>query len=122
MISSRPPISSADLAEWRQRNHISLPEIAEATKISVRYLEAIERGDFKSLPGGAYSLSYLRQYADAINYDADYLIECFHDAMAAYEASTPVPRAGVTWTGRIWDRIRSLRPVAGPSGILHPRS
>jgi len=49
------------LATIRQNRGISLAQIAELTKISVRSLEAIERGEFSKLPGGIYNTSYIRQ-------------------------------------------------------------
>ena len=52
-----------DLATLRKLKGISLMEIADVTKIGVRYLEAIERGEFARLPGGIYGISYIRQYA-----------------------------------------------------------
>jgi transcriptional regulator with XRE-family HTH domain len=59
-----------DLAAWRKAKGISLRQIVDATKIGLRYLEAIERGAFEELPGGAYREGYIRQYARAIG-DAD---------------------------------------------------
>lgn len=66
------------LATIRRNRGISLEEIASATKISVRSLEAIERGDFKKLPGGIYNTSYIRQYARAIDYDECTLLAEYH--------------------------------------------
>lgn len=60
------PTKSHDLAALRQQKGISLVDIAETTKIGVRYLEAIERGEFARLPGGIYTASYIRQYARAV--------------------------------------------------------
>jgi cytoskeletal protein RodZ len=58
-----------DLSAIRKRKGISLEEIARSTKISTRYLEAIEKSEFDILPGGVFSTSYIRQYARAIDYD-----------------------------------------------------
>src|SRR5260370_39165762 len=57
------------LASRRRKMKISLDQISEATKISVRSLRAIETEDFKKLPGGIYNTSYIRQYANAIGFD-----------------------------------------------------
>jgi cytoskeletal protein RodZ len=54
------------LAAVRHQKGISLNQISETTKIGVRYLEAIECGQFAKLPGGIYNVSYIRQYARAI--------------------------------------------------------
>ena|SRR5271157_3612661 len=66
------------LATIRRNRGISLEQIAKSTKIGVRALEAIERGDFQKLPGGIYSTSYIRQYARAIDYDEGTLLEFYH--------------------------------------------
>lgn len=61
--------SGPDLAVLRRNKGLSLSNIAQDTKIGVRYLEAIERGQFSKLPGGCYGASYIRQYAQALEYD-----------------------------------------------------
>ena len=68
------------LATIRQNRGISLAQIAESTKISVRSLEAIERGEFGKLPGGIYNTSYIRQYARAIDYDESAILSYYHQA------------------------------------------
>src|SRR5258708_16928839 len=57
--------SSLNLAGCRLNGGISLEQIAEATKISMRFLRAIEDEEFEKLPGGIFNTSYLRQYAAA---------------------------------------------------------
>jgi len=108
MIPTQAPARPVDLTGWRKRNGISLSAIAAATKISVRYLEAIERGKFRSLPGGAYGLSYIRQYAEAIHYDVDRLVE-YYRVERPEESSTAAPQPPDTWIRRVWLRVRSLR-------------
>jgi len=43
------------LRDARERKGVSLREIANATKISVRVLEALEKNDVSHLPGGIFS-------------------------------------------------------------------
>ena len=71
---------------WRENRGITLRDIAESTKLSVRSLEAIEQGEFDKLPGGIYNTNYIRQYARAIGFDEG-------DLLAAYEASRTATRA-----------------------------
>ncbi|PWU09276.1 MAG: hypothetical protein C5B51_06535 [Terriglobia bacterium] len=76
----------------RRNRGISLAQIAESTKISIRSLEAIERGEFRKLPGGIYNTSYIRQYARAIDYDESAILSYYHRVMGAPErlnAGTP---------------------------------
>ena len=62
------------LASIRRNRGLSLEQISQATKISVRALQAIEEGEFKKLPGGIYNTSYIRQYARAIEFDESELL------------------------------------------------
>jgi cytoskeletal protein RodZ len=75
------------LSTIRRNRGISLQQIAETTKISVRSLEAIEQGDFRKLPGGIYDTSYIKQYARAIDYDESEILSAYHRAMKAPSTS-----------------------------------
>jgi cytoskeleton protein RodZ len=89
------------LANIRKNRGISLEQIAAATKISVRSLDAIERGEFRKLPGGIYSTSYIRQYARAIDYDESILLAYYAAAMAGLDtdARRPTGRTNGTYSG-----------------------
>lgn len=76
---------------WRQKKGISLESIADATKLSVRHLEAIEMGDFSRLPGGIYNTSYIRQYARAIEFDESDLIAFYLKCCGPMPAMNPEP-------------------------------
>ena len=54
------------LKRERELRGIKLPEIAEATKISVRFLEALETDRFDLLPGGIFRRSFVKAYADHV--------------------------------------------------------
>src|SRR5215471_14544268 len=70
------------LSTIRQNRGISLEQIAQSTKISVRSLEAIEQGEFGKLPGGIYNTSYIKQYARAIDYDESALLAVYQREMS----------------------------------------
>lgn len=76
-------IASLQLRDWRQSRGISLESIAAATKLSVRQLRAIETGAFRELPGGIYTISYIRQYARAIDFDETILLAAYHESCRA---------------------------------------
>jgi transcriptional regulator with XRE-family HTH domain len=71
-----------NLSRFRQKTGLTLEQIAERTKISMRFLRAIEDGDYEKLPGGIFTTSYLRQYAQAIGFDEAVLISHFSRAIA----------------------------------------
>ena len=60
-----------NLRREREMRGVSLEEISSATKISIRFLEAIEREDFSKLPGGIFSRSFIRSYARYLGLDEE---------------------------------------------------
>ena len=74
-------ICPLDLSRFRKKSGISLEQIADRTKISLRFLRAIEAEEFAKLPGGIFSTSYLRQYAALIGYDEAELLTQFDRKM-----------------------------------------
>src|SRR5205823_14370642 len=53
----------------RETRGIALRHISEQTRISMRYLEAIEADDYRRLPGGIFNRSFVRAYAKHVGYD-----------------------------------------------------
>jgi cytoskeleton protein RodZ len=78
-----------DLSRFRDAAGISLEQIAAGTKISLRFLRAIEAEAFEQLPGGIFNTSYLRQYAEAIGYDTGDLLAHYDLKMNGPTTSTP---------------------------------
>jgi cytoskeleton protein RodZ len=95
------------LATIRRNRGISLEQIAASTKISVRSLEAIERGDFRKLPGGIYNTSYIRQYARAIDYDESAILAVYHRQMGSPEPEKP---GNKRISSGLWPASTFLRP------------
>ena len=61
----------------REARGISLREISDQTRISTRYLEAIESGDLKRLPGGIFNRSFIKAYARYVGYDETEALEAY---------------------------------------------
>ncbi len=61
----------SQLREARERRGVSLRQIATATRISIRALEALERNDIAKLPGGIFSRAFVRAYAEEVGLDPD---------------------------------------------------
>lgn len=59
----------------REERGIALREISEQTRISIRYLEAIEADDYKRLPGGIFNRSFIRAYAKFVGADEHAALE-----------------------------------------------
>ncbi|MGP8245706.1 MAG: helix-turn-helix domain-containing protein [Bryobacteraceae bacterium] len=91
----------------RRNCGITLEQIADSTKISVRLLEAIENGEFCKLPGGIYDTNYIRQYARAIRYDEAVLLDYYRRET---RPTTPPPNQGNTSK---WSLFGPASPLAG---------
>ena len=105
--------SALSLATIRKNRGISLREIADATKISMRSLEAIENCEFCKLPGGIYTTSYIKQYARAIDYDESTLLAAYQKQMgnAAEQAGQKKP------VNRDNGNFGGFKPASGVLGL-----
>jgi cytoskeletal protein RodZ len=68
------PAFGENIRREREMRGVSLEEISSATKISMRFLEAIEREDFSKLPGGIFSRSFIRSYARYLGLDEERVV------------------------------------------------
>jgi cytoskeleton protein RodZ len=66
-----------NLRRERELRGISLHEIAEATKISVRFLQALEQDRLDVLPGGIFPRAFIKQYARYLGLDAERVLADF---------------------------------------------
>ncbi len=66
------------LRDARQSKHLSVLEVAEATRIKASYLEALEHGDYGLLPGPAYVTGFLRNYATFLGMHPDDIVQEYH--------------------------------------------
>lgn len=74
--------SLKDLGEYlmneRKRAGITIEQIQKQTKIRIKYLVAIENGDFTAIPGGSvYVKGFLKNYVDVIGLDSNIIIELY---------------------------------------------
>jgi cytoskeletal protein RodZ len=97
------------LATIRENRGISLRQIAESTKIGIRSLEAIEQGEFRKLPGGIYTTSFIRQYARAIDYDESAILAVYYR-----KAVEPLPDSGQPGNHDGKGMIGGYRPASTP--------
>ncbi len=67
-----------ELRREREIRAISLKEIADATKISKRFLEAIERNDHKTLPAPVFTRGFVREYARYLGLNAEDMVNRYN--------------------------------------------
>jgi cytoskeleton protein RodZ len=66
-----------NLRQQRELRGISLRDISEATKISVRFLQALETDRVDILPGGIFRRSFVREYARFVGLDPERMVAEF---------------------------------------------
>jgi cytoskeletal protein RodZ len=101
------------LEQIRRRKGVSLQQISDTTKISPFFLRAIESEEFDKLPGGVFNTNYIRQYATAIEFEGEKLLECYKAHVANREreqaAIQPV-NARKGWSLRLLDWLSAPSP------------
>jgi cytoskeletal protein RodZ len=78
---------SQQLKLTREKKNLRLEEVAAATNVNLRYLAALETGDYGLLPAGIYGLNYLREYANFLDLDYDKLLNKFKEEQRIYQSS-----------------------------------
>lgn len=112
--ASPPPAAGAgaQLRAAREALRLDLAHIAAETRIPVRHLEAIESGNFESLPSRAYAIGFARTYAKAVGLDDGAITDVVRGELAdgsmrrvvpssAMEPGDParLPSSGLAWAG-----------------------
>lgn len=99
-----------NLRRERELRGVELRDIADATKISVRFLQALEQDRVDVLPGGIFPRSFVRQYAKHLGLDPDRMVTEFDHV---YGAEPVVPK-----TASPVRRRSDGRPLLVVAGLL----
>lgn len=71
-----------ELRREREIRGISLKEISDATKISKRFLDALERNDHKTLPAPVFTRGFVREYARYVGLNVEEMVNRYSFAAA----------------------------------------
>jgi cytoskeletal protein RodZ len=93
------------LVAARERKGVDLVRAERETKIRVRYLSALETGDYRDLPGAVYTKGFLRNYALYLGLDPEDVLRQWRRERG--EATAPEPA------------IVPPRPLAEPARPLN---
>jgi cytoskeleton protein RodZ len=106
------------LSHLREERGLSIDEMARATRVAPRYLEALEHEDFAALPASVFTKGYIRAYCQALGVSVD-------EALARYTESTRVTGAApapaitpTTASARASDNARRARGTLLVSFVL----
>jgi cytoskeletal protein RodZ len=130
-----------ELRRNRLVREVSLESIASATKISTRYLEALEKGDFSRLPAPVFTRGFIRAYASYLGLDPEEMVNAYISETASVvprseaggQSSRSRPSSRAMWmlaagglavlvvaAGALWRASHRVRPVESRRTVLPP--
>lgn len=120
-VDLREVATGTRLKEARERQGLTLVAVARSLRIPWKTLQALEEGDFSSLPADVYTRGFLKQYAGVLGLDPVPLLRTF----AAERALVPRPAVAFPWTQSerrrkpFWDALtpRSVTLLLGGLGL-----
>lgn len=89
----------------REKRGITLEQASEDTRIRLKFLKALEAGDYQALPGATYTRGFLRNYGEYVGLDPDELVGLYQS-----ERGGPEPP----------QRLEPIRPITGRAVVLTP--
>jgi cytoskeletal protein RodZ len=89
------PSFGENLQREREMRGVTLEEISAATKISVRFLKALEAEEFSTLPSGIFTRSFIRAYSKYLGLDEEHVLAEYQLA-AQPQAEVDLNRVTVT--------------------------
>lgn len=137
------------LKRERELREVSMDELTKATRISTRFVEALENEDWAKLPGGVFGHGFVRTIARYLGLNEEALLGEFDLARAEHSAAAPPKQeerippppkwlpvaavlvvllliAGIFYTGRYaWHRFaayRASKKSAAASLPMQPQS
>jgi cytoskeletal protein RodZ len=132
-----------ELKRHRLLREVSLESIASATKISVRHLQALEKGDLQRLPAPVFTRGFIRAYAGFLGLEPEEMVNAYlsefggsgrTQPLGSAPARSRVPSKGllvlagvaaavaVLVAAGIWRHAHRPRPAAGRPADLRPVS
>lgn len=81
------------LTEARVARGLTLPDVERDTRISIKYLKAMEAGEFGELPAPVYTRAFMRTYAQYLRLNASAMVQQLPGARPEPELP-PLPDVG----------------------------
>jgi len=81
------PTLGEEIKHRREARNISLNDVSESTRISIRFLKAIEADNFAVLPGGIFTRSFIRAYAKEVGMPEEEAMTLYNRHVVAQQAA-----------------------------------
>jgi hypothetical protein len=107
VVGERAGVLGDVLRQARLRKRVSLEQASEDTKIRLKFLRALEAGDYPALPGAVYTKGFLRSYGEYLRLEPDELVALYHGDRALPEPPqrldpiVPIERRAMVFTPAI---------------------
>jgi len=98
------------LKRAREYRHLTLEKAADATRIRLQYLRALEADDFSAMPSPVQARGFLRNYADYLGLDLEQIVEELRSA-----APKPLPPQEVVFEGESASPVVEEGPRQAPA-------
>ena len=102
-----------DLRHEREQRHVSLHDISAQTKVSTRYLQALEDGRFGELPGGVFRKGILRGYLGVLELDPAPWVERLDALLLEGMGGGAMPQTAIS---EFAENVRRGRPEPAGGG------
>jgi cytoskeleton protein RodZ len=100
-----------DLQQERERREVSLESIAEGTKVSTRYLRALEADDYANMPGGVFNKGMISSYCSYLGLDEEAWL-------GQWRTTRSESTLEVAELAEFAENVKRNRPSAGPNWRL----
>lgn len=121
MVEQPKPDFGIKMKRLREERGVTLRQIADATKLSMGALEALERDDISRLPGGIYTRGFVRSYAIEVGLDPeqavrDFIVQFPHDSVTV--GSPHAPQQGYAPRTRLGGRTVAIAALVAVAAVI----
>jgi cytoskeletal protein RodZ len=110
------------LRDGRERRGMTLDQIASATRIPRRHLNALEHGELDALPSGMYRRAEVRAFADAVGIDPNIALAHLDQALDQRRPAEKAPRPPLEESRRLWGAYAALALLAAVTIVISTRA
>jgi cytoskeleton protein RodZ len=103
-----------DELRWeREQRNVSIETICAVTKVSLRYVEALEAGEYSELPGGVFRKGILRSYLAVLGLDEMHWVERFEASLGSKSEDSSSEAAWAEFAENVRRTRVKTRPETG---------
>lgn len=108
VIADNATSLGAQLRRAREERGLTLRDLADRTRISRRYLEAIELDDYKQLPGGIFNRSFVKSFAREVGINEQEALKAYAQT-AREQGESPDEIPAPRQQSRVYSNVDSSR-------------